>query len=93
MEIGNIKLAFIYGSFASGEATEKSDVDVFLAGDLDEDQLIKEILKLERVTLREINYVLFNKEEFTKRIQNEDPSVSNVLKEPKIMILGDLNVK
>ena len=32
-KIGNIKLAFIYGSFASGKADAESDIDVFLAGE------------------------------------------------------------
>lgn len=32
-KIGNIKLAFIYGSFASGKADAESDIDVFLVGE------------------------------------------------------------
>lgn len=92
-QIGEIKLAFIYGSFASGKANIQSDIDIFLVGELNEDQLIKEILKLEKTLSREINYVLFSADEFNQRINDEDPFVTNVLREPKIMIIGDLNVK
>lgn len=89
-EMKNIKLAFIYGSFARGEATAASDIDIFLVGNLDEDQLIREVLKLEKVLLRDVNYTLFSPEEFEGRIHAEDPFVLNVLREPKIMITGDL---
>lgn len=89
-EMKDIKLAFIYGSFARGEATAASDIDIFLVGNLDEDQLIREVLKLEKVLLRDVNYTLFSPEEFEGRIHAEDPFVLNVLREPKIMIIGDL---
>jgi len=86
---GNIKLAFIYGSFASGEAHKKSDLDIFLVGEMDEDQLIKELITLEETLSREINYVLFSEEEFNQRITDEDPFISHVLEGPKIIIWGD----
>lgn len=90
-KIGDIRLAFIYGSFASGKANAESDIDVFLVGEVDEDKIIKEMLKLEKKLSREINYVLFSEDEFKERIKKEDPFVLNVLKEPKIKITGDLN--
>lgn len=92
-QTGDIKTAFIYGSSASGEANLMSDIDIFLVGDPDEDQLLKEILKLEKTSSRKINYVLFNENEFEHRIQEEDHFVLNVLQKPKIMIIGDLNAK
>ncbi|MDP3566399.1 nucleotidyltransferase domain-containing protein [Sediminibacterium sp.] len=90
INLGNIELAFIYGSFASGKDNLSSDLDIFLVGDIKEDPLIKELSKLEKTLSREINYVLFNKEEFDKRIKEEDPFISNVLNEPKIIILKNL---
>ncbi len=92
-EIGEINYAFIYGSFASGDANPMSDIDVFLIGDIDEDQLIKEVLEIEQILSREINYISFSKKEFEQRIQANDPFILNVLKEPKIMIIGDLNAE
>lgn len=89
-QIGEIKLAFIYGSFASGKEDTGSDIDIFLVGKVHEDKLIKEMLELEKSLSREINYVLFSEDEFRERITDEDPFVTNVLREPKIMIIGDL---
>jgi len=91
LEIGDIKIAFIYGSFASKKAGIKSDLDLFLIGKIKEKQLILFINKLEKELSREINYVLFETKEFEERINNKNPFVSNVIKEPEIMLIGDLN--
>ena len=90
-EIGEIKAAFIYGSFASKKAGINSDIDLFIIGNINEKQMIMSIKKLENKLLREINYVLFEPKEFKKRIKNKDPFVSNVMKEPKIMLIGNLD--
>ena len=90
-QIGNIKAAFIYGSFASKKAGINSDIDLFIVGKVDEKQMIIAIKKLEKKISREINYVLFEPKEFKEKIKNEDPFVSNVLKEQKIILLGNLD--
>jgi predicted nucleotidyltransferase len=90
-EIGKIETAFIYGSFASKKTGINSDIDLFIIGILNEKQLIMFIKKLEKKLSREINYVLFEPREFRERIKNKDPFVSNVLKEPKIMLMGTLD--
>lgn len=90
-EIGEVKNAFIYGSFASKKAGINSDVDLFIVGRVNEKQLIMLIKKVEKKLSREINYVVFEAREFRERIKNKDPFVSNVLKEPKITLIGNLN--
>lgn len=91
MKIGEIKAAFIYGSFARGSAGGKSDIDLFIIGQVHEDELIRCIEKLETQLSREINYVLFTHDEFTERIRNKDPFVQNVLKEKRVMLIGELS--
>ena len=90
IEIG-VKAAFVYGSFANRKAGMDSDIDVFIIGDVNEDELIIKIREVEKKLSREINYVLFTAKEFKKRERNKDPFVLNVLKEPKIMLMGDLH--
>jgi len=90
IEIG-VEMAFIYGSFASGEATVNSDIDIFIIGEINEDKLIIKIKEVEKRLSREINYVLFTVKEFEKRVKSKDPFVLNVLKEPKAMLIGDLH--
>ena len=90
IEIG-VETAFIYGSFASGEATVNSDIDIFIIGEINEDKLIIKIREIEKTLSREINYVLFTAKEFERRIKSRDPFVLNVLNEPKVMVIGDLH--
>ncbi len=89
--LGNIETAFIYGSFASGSAGGKSDIDLFIIGKVHEDELILCIEKLEKELYREINYVIFTPAEFSQRIRNNDPFIKNVLSEKRVMLIGDLN--
>ncbi len=91
MKLGEIKAAFIYGSFATGSAGGSSDIDLFIIGHVHEDELIRCIEKLETQLSREINYVLFTPDELAGRIRNNDPFVQNVLKEKKVMLIGELS--
>jgi len=86
-----VETAFIYGSFASGEATVESDIDIFIIGEINENKLIIKIKEVEKRLSREINYVLFTAKEFEKRVKSRDPFVLNVLNEPKVMVIGDLH--
>lgn len=83
-----IACMFIYGSFARGTAGEKSDIDLFIVGSLDEDRLIPVIHACEQETGREINYTLMTAGEFAERKNRGDPFVKNVMKEEKIIICG-----
>jgi predicted nucleotidyltransferase len=86
--LGTIGCMFIYGSFARGAAGEKSDIDLFIVGTVDEDRLIPLIHSCENATGREINYTLMTAGELEKRKKNRDPFVKNVLQEEKILISG-----
>lgn len=89
-ELGSIRTAFIYGSFARNNARLSSDIDVFIIGTINEKTLISAFHDLEKQLSRDINYVLLTPEEFALRKQKKDPFVTNVLKEPRVMLQGDL---
>ncbi|GAB6284021.1 MAG: hypothetical protein STSR0009_02200 [Methanoregula sp.] len=84
----DIDCMFIFGSFARGTAGAKSDIDLFIVGDVDENTVIPLVHESERILNREINYTLMRREELTKRKSAGDPFVKNVINEPKIMISG-----
>ena len=86
-KLGEVKLAFVYGSFAKGEAQLKSDIDLMIVGEVDERKLIPLIRKTEELLSREINYTLFTTAEFESRVKRKDPFVSDVLKGKKIQLL------
>jgi len=68
-DLGQIELAFIFGSFASLQAGPESDVDLLLVGNIDENLLIQKLAALERKLSREINYVLLSKDEYQERLK------------------------
>jgi predicted nucleotidyltransferase len=88
----NILLAFIYGSFASGETSIDSDVDIILiikGLKFNEDHLQKEIASLEQMLDREINWSYFPQEEWISKIRQGDSFVTNILSRPIIILKGD----
>jgi predicted nucleotidyltransferase len=86
-----IEVAFIYGSFAKHEEVGRSDIDLFIIGKVDENKLLREINKLEKVLKREINYSLFQRDEFNRKKKEKDPFITDLLRNPKIFLIGDPN--
>ena len=84
-----IEILFIYGSFAAGKAHERSDIDLFVVGEIENDNLIASITDTERQLGREINYTLLRRDELMERIRKRDPFIMNVFREPKIVIAGN----
>ncbi len=85
----DIRAAFIYGSYARGDAGPDSDIDMIVIGTVNEDALIMVVREIEKRLKREINYVLMAPDEFQSRKKRGDPFMSNVLKEEKIMLVGE----
>lgn len=90
-KIGNIKFAFIYGSYAKAKETYLSDIDLLIIGNPDEDELIKELDKLEKKLQREINYKLYSIIELKKEITKKEPFILDILRNKKVMLIGDEN--
>ncbi len=89
--IKGVEAAFIYGSFAKGEAGAKSDIDLFVIGKVDEDELIKELGKAERTLKREINYRLYTRVDFEKKKKEKDSFINDLLENPKVSLIGEKN--
>ena len=89
LKLKGVKGAFIYGSFAKQKEKAKSDVDVFLMGDIDEGQLIRQLNKIENTIKREVNYTIFSREEYKKKKKKKDSFIMDLLRNPKIMLIGN----
>jgi predicted nucleotidyltransferase len=83
-----IELAFIYGSYAGGKETAASDVDLMIVGRVDMDRLDAILRELEKDLGREINYVLYSKNEFKAKRKKKDGFVMDVLSDEKIILIG-----
>ena len=90
-EIGDVRFAFIYGSYAKAKETSFSDVDLVVIGNADEDKLIKELDGLEDKFQREINYKLYTFKKFMKEIEGKEPFLLEIMRDKKIMLLGSAN--
>lgn len=86
-KIQGIKKAFIYGSFAKGEERAKSDVDLFVIGQIDENKFIDVIINLEKKFGREINYTLMNQNEFQNKLKKKDSFLKNILSRKTIKLI------
>ena len=88
-DIGNINLAFIYGSYAKESENYLSDIDIIVIGSPNEDVLSIRFDELEEKLQREINYKIYKLKELKKYIKEKEPFVLEVLRDKKIMVMGD----
>ena len=89
--IGKIEKAFVFGSFASGNADRQSDIDLMLVGKVELTRLAPVVARLEKELGRAVNYTVFTNEEWVERQRKHDPFIENVLNSPKVMLMGAEN--
>lgn len=58
-KVKGIRICFIYGSVAKSQEDALSDIDVFIVGEVKEDDILKAVRKLEKELSKEINYTIF----------------------------------
>ena len=83
-----IQAAFIFGSFAEGEQDAESDLDLMILGEVDLAKLSPVVEELEGMLGREVNYVLFTKDEWESRLAEGDAFASDVRDGSKVMLIG-----
>jgi predicted nucleotidyltransferase len=86
-----IHLAFIYGSFASGDYGNQSDVDLFIVSDISGVKLSGLLGPLQEQLGRPINTSQFSLLEYQQRKDKGDHFVNRVLDGAKMVLFGSLN--
>ena len=89
--IENFDFAFIYGSFARGEAIASSDIDLMLIGNLRLSDLSPFLKKAEKQLARQINPTIYTEKEFATKLQVKDGFLKTVLNDKKIFLKGSEN--
>lgn len=84
-----IRLAFIYGSVASGAQTTHSDVDVMIVGDLQVSEFAPRLLEMERRLRRSVNPSVYPPAEFRSKAAAGHHFVAAVLERPIVFLIGD----
>jgi predicted nucleotidyltransferase len=84
-----IRVAFIYGSYAANEETSTSDIDLFVVGSLSSRHLSAALRSVQAEIQREVSYHLVTSEELGERLEQGDGFLHNVIEGPKVFVVGD----
>lgn len=85
---GEISLAFLFGSYARGEHTADSDIDLLVIGTISGRALSHALGPARESLAREINPVVMTQDEFRTRLAHGDHFVHSVVREPKTFLIG-----
>jgi len=88
-KVPGVELAFLYGSYASGEAHAGSDLDLMIIGNVSDRDLAPVVARVERGLKREINYTIYTRDDAGKRLGKKGDFVHEVLAGPHILLIGD----
>ena len=88
LETQKIKLAFVFGSFAKGEESADSDIDLMVIGNLGLRDITRLLSDTQEKIFREINPHVYSLKEFIKKYKENDHFVSQVAEGTKIFIIG-----
>lgn len=94
-KMSEIKVAFIYGSYARGDFDHASDIDLFVIVSKDSvktyGKISTELSCVEEKTGRVINMDYMTEEEFAKRQKRKNPYMQDLLQNKIIFIKGEKN--
>lgn len=87
--VKKIKLAFIFGSIASGMETRISDIDMIVIGGATFSEIIALVSPAQKTLGREINPVVYPVSEFKQKIQDNQNFLKTVSNSDKVFLMGD----
>ncbi len=83
-----IRVAFVFGSTASGSEQNQSDVDLMVVGTVPSMELARPLRRAREVIGREINPVVYSPTEFEKKRAEKNHFLKHVLDSPALFVLG-----
>lgn len=86
-----IKIAFVYGSFATDSAKTSSDVDLMVIGSCRFSEVVDAIGQAQNKLGREVNPSVYPVDEFREKVKAEHHFLNTVLREPKVFVIGGEN--
>jgi predicted nucleotidyltransferase len=84
-----IKVAFVFGSMASGKQHARSDLDICVLGDVELLDVVMALADFQESLKREINPVVMSAEQFATDQANHERFAERLAAEPKIFVIGD----
>ncbi len=87
--VTGVKAAFIYGSVAKGDERLTSDIDLFIVGKPDQTRLATALREAEGQLSRQVNLVIMGEEEWRRRRKTGESFITELLRSPKIFLVGN----
>jgi DNA-binding transcriptional ArsR family regulator len=84
-----LRVAFVYGSVATGNEQSDSDVDLMVVGSVSPAELSVSLRQARDVLGREINPTLYRLGEYDKKVKAKDHFLVSVLHTAKLFVIGD----
>jgi predicted nucleotidyltransferase len=88
---GRIKVAFIFGSFAEGRETPRSDIDIMVIGETTFAEVCDALRPTHEIIGREINPTVYPQKEFKAKLKSGHYFLKSILEAKKIFLIGDEN--
>lgn len=85
----NIRIVFIYGSYAKNTENINSDIDLMIIGNLSGRNASSILAPAKTELKREINFTVYSEQEFKSKVIRKDHFISTLMKEPKIYLIGN----
>jgi predicted nucleotidyltransferase len=88
--LGDVRAAFVFGSIARGSDVAGSDVDLMVISDhLTYAELFGALETASSRLTRSVSPTIYTSAEFVRRVDEQNPFLMKVLKEPKIWVVGE----
>ncbi len=87
----SVEFAFVYGSFARGEETAKSDIDLMVVGDVTLDQMLDRLTSAERELKRPINPTVYAGLDVRKKLKSNNHFLKAIQGAPLHFLIGNEN--
>lgn len=87
-KLGTVSFVMFSARFIKGLAPRQSELDLLVVGDIVLPELEQLVKQEEKIIDREINYAVFNSEEFEFRKTRRDPFIMDVLYGSRVMVVG-----
>jgi predicted nucleotidyltransferase len=84
-----VRIAFVFGSFANGESTASSDIDLLILGDESTRAIRTALARAERDLSRSVNEHVLSTDEWRSRLKAGDPFIEQVRRSNKLWVIGD----
>lgn len=86
---GRITASFVFGSVARAEQRRGSDIDLAVVGEVTFAEVVGALADAQQSLHREVNPVVYSREEFRSKVLGGHHFLQNILKRDKVFLIGD----